>query len=803
MAHELPVEKLRRICDPEALECNTTDDFKAAKAIIGQDRAARSLQFGLGIKAAGFNVYVAGPPGTGRTTMVEHFIEELATTKSVPPDWCYVNNFRETSRPRAVRLPAGQARQFQSDMKNLVEGAKRDLRKAFESEEYATKQKETANAFQEKTAQIVAGINAKAQERGFLLQPTPFGIVPVPTKHGRALSDEEFTALGQAERYSMAQKQQALQGEVETALRQAKGVEKNAAEEMDRLDRQVALYAVSHLLDDLNQKYRDLPEILAYLEEVRDDILEHRDQFRADPKEQTPRGFPMPRNGGRNFSQYAVNMLVDNSGKRGAPVVMELNPTYNNLFGRIENEAQFGTLTTDFTLISQGSLHRANGGYLVLPVEEVLRNPFSWDGLKRALRNGQITIEDATDRLGYLTTRTLQPEPIPLDIKVVLIGQSSMYHLLLSYDEDFAELFKVKADFDSQMERTDASMRDYAGFVHTVCSERGLIHLDKAALAKLIEHGSRLAEDQTKLSTRFGEIADIIREAGYYAAQKAAPYVTAEDIQRTIDEKFFRSALVQERLNEMIRQGALMIDVDGKKTGQVNGLSVIDLGDVAFGHPNRITTSIGVGREGLIDIEREAKLGGPTHTKGVLILAGYLVEKYAQDKPLSVSARLVFEQSYSGVEGDSASSTELYAILSELSGFPIKQGIAVTGSVNQKGEIQAIGGINEKIEGFFEVCNAKGLTGDQGVLMPASNEPNLMLRGDILEAVKSHKFHIWSAATIDEGIEILTGVKAGARTESGKFESDTVNERVDRRLRALAETLAQFGKDGDESAKAK
>jgi lon-related putative ATP-dependent protease len=803
MLREIAVEKLRRICDPQSIDCNTSADLKATKAIIGQDRAARALQFGLGIKASGFNVYVAGPPGTGRATMVERFIEEIARGKAVPADLCYVNNFKDPSRPNSVSLPAGQARQFQLDMKTLVEGAKRELRKAFESEEYAAKQKETARSFEKQAHQIIAAINARAQEQGFLLQQTPLGILPVPLKDGQPLTPEEFAALSSTEKQAISQKQEALQAEIETAFRKVKNVEKQAAQELERLDKQVALYALSHLLDDLKKKYQGLPEILAYLDEVRDDILDNANQFRANPKEQTAPAFFVPGTQERLFSKYAVNVLVDNSSTKGAPVVMELNPTYNNLIGRIENEAQFGTLITDFSLIRRGSLHRANGGYLVLPIEEVLRNPFSWDGLKRALRNQQIIIEDPSERLGFLTTRTLQPKPTPLDVKVVLIGQPSLYHLLLSYDEDFSELFKIKADFDSLMDRTDESIKDYTTFVSAVCSEGGLIHLDKTALAKIVEHGSRLAEDQTKLSTRFGELADVIREASFYAVQRAASCVNAADIRKAIDEKFYRSGLIQEKLKEMTHKNILMIDVEGEMKGQVNGLSVIDMGDIAFGHPTRITASIGVGREGLIDIEREAKLGGPTHTKGVLILAGYLMDKYAQDKPLSLSARLVFEQSYSGVEGDSASSTELYAILSALSGWPIKQGIAVTGSVNQKGEIQAIGGVNEKIEGFFEVCKAKKLTGSQGVLIPASNEQNLMLKEEVLDAVKDGKFHIWSAKTIDEGIEILTGASAGTKTDCGTFQDRTVNQLVDKRLTELAQTLVKFGKDEEEKAKEK
>ncbi len=799
MSHEVTTEKLRRICDPQTLNCNTSEELKAAKAIIGQERAARSLKFGLGIKAAGFNIYVAGLPGTGRRTMVEHFLEQVARDQPTPPDWCYLNNLKDVSRPTAIQLPAGEAKQLQTEMKKLVEGVQRELRKAFEGEEYENKRKETASAFEKQAEEITAHVRAKAEQEGFIIQRTPMGIVTIPVRRGHSLTEEEFLLLGQADQDAINQKQQALQMEIKAALRQAKNVEKSAAEELERMDRQVALYATSHLLDDLKEKYRNVPEVLAYLDAVRDDVLERLDDFRAEPQEQPALPFREPGGKDQLFKRYAVNVMVDNSTLKGAPVVMELNPTYNNLFGRIENEAQLGTLVTDFTLIRQGALHRANGGYLVLPVVEVLRNAFSWDSLLRALRNHQIVMEDVREQYGFMTTRSLQPEPIPLDVKVVLIGQSDIYQLLLSRDDNFGELFKVKADFDSQMDRTEDNVRDYTVFVSAVCSDGGLRHLDCAALAKIVEHGSRLAEDQTKLSTRFGEMADVIREANYYAVQENATLVTAAHVKKAIEERFYRSSLIKERLNEMTAQGVLIIDVQGQRAGQVNGLSVIDLGDIAFGRPSRITASIGVGREGLIDIEREAKLGGPTHTKGVLILAGYLMEKFAQHTPLSLAARLVFEQNYSGVDGDSASSAELYAILSGLAGLAIKQGIAVTGSVNQKGEVQAIGGVNEKVEGFFEVCQANGLSGEQGVLIPQSNEQNLMLREEILEAVGKGQFHIWSVKTIDEGIEILTGVKAGLRQDDGTFEEGTVNASVDKRLRELAQTLVKFGKDEEES----
>ncbi|UCC66429.1 MAG: AAA family ATPase, partial [Deltaproteobacteria bacterium] len=575
-------------------------------------------------------------------------------------------------------------------------------------------------------------------------------------------------------------------------FRQVRGFEKLINEVLQKLDREVALYVLGPLIEDLKEKYQDLDEVVAYLDEVWNDILENLSQFRPQPQEQPSTPFPMPEGKELLFRKYEVDVLVDNSDLRGAPVIIELNPTYNNLFGRIEKEAQFGALVTDFTMIREGSLHRANGGYLVLPVEEVLRNLFSWESLKRALRNREIAIEEAGERLGFLATKSLRPEPVPLDAKVILIGTPWLYHLLYAWDEDFNELFKVKADFDTRMDRTEENIRDYVSFVCTVSEQENLKHLDSSALARLVEHGSRLAEDQEKLSTRFGEISDVIREASYYATQEDSPYVTGAHVQKAIDERFYRSNLLQERIREMIERGTLMIDVDGEKVGQVNGLSVIDLGDISFGRPNRITASIGLGREGLIDIEREAKLGGPIHTKGVMILSGCLAEKYAQDKPLSLSSRLVFEQSYSGVEGDSASSTELYAILSSLSGLPIKQGIAVTGSVNQKGEVQAIGGVNEKIEGFFEVCKVKGLTRGNGVIIPASNVTNLMLKEEVVEAVRQGKFHLWAVKDIDEGIEILTGVKAGQRQKDGAFEEGTVNYLVDERLRELSEALKEF-----------
>lgn len=794
MIEELSVKKLRRECDPSVMRCETTEEITPLPGIVGQERALRALTFGLDIKERGFNIYAAGLPGTGRMTAIKNFLERIAKDKPVPPDCCYVNNFRDPYQPRALKLPPGRGRALREDMKKFIEEARREIPKAFESEDYAAKREEIAKTVEERRKSLLVQLNERARREGFLIQSTPVGLLIIPVIKGKPVSEQQLMSLSPQVREEIRKRRDRLESDLRTALRQLRGIERELNEGLRKLNREVALFTIGHLVTDLMEKYSDLAEVTSYLEEVRDDILDNIDQFRrgegAQPQPRTPIPIPMMRE--PPFRKYEVNVLVDNSDLKGAPVVMELNPTHKNLFGRIEKEARFGALTTDFTMIHGGSLHKANGGYLVLPIEELLRNLFSWDGLKRALRNERITIEEVGERLGFITTKSLMPEPIPLSVKVVIIGNPLFYQLLYARDPDFSELFKVKADFDTRMDRNEENVRTYASFVCTLCKKEKLKHLDASGVAKLVEYSSRLAEDQEKLSTRFSEIADIIREANFYATQDGSSLVTADHVKKAVEEKVYRSNLIQERIKEMIERGTLLIDTEGEAVGQVNGLSVISLGDFSFGKPSRVTASIGLGREGLIDIERESELGGRIHTKGVMILSGYLANKYAQDKPLSLSARLVFEQSYSMVEGDSASSTEVYSLLSSLSGLPVKQGIAVTGSVNQRGEVQAIGGVNQKIEGFFEVCKAKGLTGEQGVIIPESNVQNLMLKEEVVDAVKAGKFHIYPVKTVDEGIEILTGVRAGARRPDGTFEEGTVNHRVDKRLREMAERLKEF-----------
>ncbi len=787
MIHKLSASELRLACDPKTLACDSSAEIGSQGTIIGQDRAVRAMRFGLDIHDKGFNIFVAGLPGTGRTTATERFLEEIAITKPVPQDWCYVHNFDDSYRPHALPLPAGRAHEFQKDMEGLLKSVTQEIRAAFEGEQYAAQQENQLKSFQVQKEQIIEKMNDLARENGFGLQATPMGIIPIPMKNKEPLSEEDFMALKEAEREKLKKTQEKIQELIETALRQTRALDNSAHEALEQLDQQVIHFVLDHLQAALIEKYQQLPGVLAHLQAVERNILENIAQFKQDEGEKEKQVPGLKRS---PTDKYRVNVLVDNSKLKGAPVIVEMNPTYSNLFGRIEQEAFMGALITDFTLIRGGSLQRSNGGYLVLPAEDVIRNPFTWESLKRCLRNGEIAIEEPIEQPVF-TTKSLRPEPIPLKVKVILIGRGDIYQLLLAYDEHFIELFKVKADFDMHMDRTAEHIQDYTGFVCHLCETESLKHLDRSGLARVIEHGSRLAEQQDKLSTRFGEIADVIREANYYAGQEKAELITASHLERAIEERFYRSSLVQERIREMIAKDVIKIEVTGAAVGQVNGLSVLQLGDIAFGQPSRITASIGLGKSGVVNVEREAAMSGPIHTKGVLILSGYLAQRFSQNKPLSLNAHLVFEQNYGGVDGDSASSTELYAILSALSEAPIQQNIAVTGSVNQKGEVQAIGGVNEKIEGFFAVCQAKGLNGEQGVMIPASNVSNLMLKQEVVDAVQAGQFHLWSVATIEEGIEVLTGIPAG-KNEDGSFIPEGVFARVNQRLAQMAEDLAKF-----------
>ena len=794
MIDKLPVEKLRKECSPDFMQCESTKELAPINEIIGQERAVRALKFGLGIKDHGFNMYVAGYPGTGRKTAVKNFVEAQAKIQPVPPDWCYVNNFSNQYEPKAIQLPAGKGKEFRDDVKNFIENVKNALPKAFESEDYAARRENTIRELENQRKQVIEELNVKAQQEGFVIQSTPIGLLLIPVLDGKPLSEEEMLALPQKTKDRINEKREKLETEFRNTMRQLLDMERKIHDALKKLNKEVALYALGSQMESLIEKYAGALEVTAYLKAVENDILDNLDQFvrrgGSESREQLPFQVPWMRED--PYKKYLVNVVIDNSETKGAPVVMESNPTYPNLLGRTEKEAQFGALTTDFSMIRGGSVHKANGGYLIISVEDLLRNPFSYDGLKKDIKDGQIVIEEPEERYGFLTVKTLKPQPMPLTAKVILIGDPYIYQLLFEMDTDFRELFKIKAEFDSVMERNDDKVMQYASWVCALCEKEKLKHLDGSGVAKLIEYSSRIADDQLKLSTQFALIADVIRESNYYATEKNSEFINGNHVKKTVEEKLYRSKLIQEKIQEMINRGFYLIDTDEEKVGQVNGLSVMGMGDFAFGTPSRVTASIGLGREGVIDIEREAKMSGPIHTKGVLILSGYINDKYTRDKLLSLSARLVFEQSYGGVEGDSASSTELYSILSALSGLPIKQNLAVTGSVNQKGEVQAIGGVNEKIEGFFEVCKLRGLTGRQGVMIPESNVQNLMLKEEVVDAVKAGKFSIFSVKTIDEGIEVLTGTKAGQKRADGTYEEGTVNYLVDKQLRDMADKLKEF-----------
>jgi lon-related putative ATP-dependent protease len=783
------------------VECKTSEELAPLEGIVGQDRALKALIFGVEMKGKGFNIFAAGPPVTGKRPATRSYLEKIAKTKPTPPDWCYVNNFQNPYEPKALKLPAGKAKLFQKDLKTLIDQVKRAVPAALQSEEFVAQTNNLTKKSVEERDKILNELNDIAKQSSYAVRMSQVGIGIVPIRAGKALSQEEFDALPASAKKKFEESRETVRNALDKAGKQVNELEAKTLDDLRKLRDDTVHFAMGGLISVLSSRYQDQPDVIQYLDDLRDDILENTELFTVGgterqqkkddddaPPSLTDRGLP-----DLLFRRYQVNVIVDNSDVKGAPVIVEDNPTVTNLLGRIENEAKFGTLSTDFTLIKGGSIHKANGGYLILGARELLTSQLSYDGLKRALQSGNITIEETGQRLGIASTKSLTPQPIPLNVKIVLAGDHQIYQALYVADPDFGLLFKVKAHFDDTIERNDENMKTYGRFVHTLCENEHLNHLEAAAIAKVVEYGARLAEDQTKLSTKFPEIADLVREANLYATQDESKYIKDTHIQKALQEKIYRSNLLDEKTKEMIERGVILIDTSGTKTGQVNGLSVIGLGDFDFGQPSRITASVGLGREGVIDVERQANLGGQTHTKGVLIISGYLENKYARDKPLSVSCRLVFEQSYGGVDGDSASSTELYAILSALSDLPLKQNFAVTGSVNQKGEVQAIGGVNEKIEGFYHTCKAKGLKGDEGVLIPKSNVQHLMLGEEVVEAVKQGRFHIYPVGTIDEGIEILTGVKAGVLKTDGTYEAETVHFRVDKRLSQMAEEIRKFG----------
>lgn len=773
----LNTDALRLSCPPDVFSLplpEGADDMP----MFGQERAGSALSLGLELQADGFNIYVSGEQGSGKLKAVESFIRKKAGTEPVPDDICYIHCFEDPYQPKYLKLPAGRAQVFKKDMKKFIQAAVHALVKAFEQEDYADRRQSLHSRFEARQASLQQELVEEAKRQQLMLKQNTWEVFTIPMKDGKPMTDEQFAELPATEQEEFRKRQEAISAMIQHVMLETRRLEQEASTAFVQLESEVAGFAITNLITSLEDRYTDMPAVIAYLQEVKQDILDNLADFLMSQKPQPP---------GTTSSQpdfqrrYDVNLLTDNSRQQGAPVIIERNPTYNNLVGRVEKETVMGTLVTDFTMIRKGSLHSANGGYLIIRAEELLRNPFSWDALKRALRDRQAVTEDIADQLGYLTTRSLKPEPIPLRIKVIIVGSEQYHDLLFAYDPDFQALFKIKAAFDSEMPRTQDLVIKYGAFLRKEAETCGLPAPDAMALASIIEHGARLTGDRERLTSRIGSLTDLLQEAAHYARGDKSTTLNRTHVNKAIEQRFHRSNLVLEKIQTMIKRGQIMIDVNGTKTGQVNGLSVTDMGDVAFGRPVRITASVNPGKAGIVTVEREAELSGPIHTKGVLILGGYLAETFFQDSGVSLSARLVFEQSYSEIEGDSASSTELYAILSALSDLPLQQGIAVTGSMNQKGSIQAIGGVNEKIEGFFDVCRNAGLDGQQGVIIPRSNLHDLMLREDVVEAVQQGRFMVWAIDRVEDGIEILTGTRAGTPADEG-----SVYHRVAKKLQEFS-----------------
>jgi len=796
---ELKPESLRAVVDPDSLGFETTLDVTPLKEkVVGQDRAVHALEFGLGVKDLEYNIFVAGPPRAGKTETIMAYVQELAAKEPTPPDLIYVHNFKDPEKPQTLSLPTGKGRGLKADMEELISTLRVHIPEVFESEDYSNRRESLMRSFTQERNSTLQGLDAKAGEEGFILNISPTGLMIFPGKDGKPLSEEELKALNDEDREALRQKSATLHTEMNEVIRKIRKMEKEYQEKEKKLDQDVALYVVGHHMEELREKHKDLPQVMDYLKDVQEDILKNIDDLKRRPGAPTPFPFPTPE---PSFTQYQVNVFVDHSETKGAPVVMEVNPTYPNLFGAVERRAQFGALVTDFTLIRAGAVQRANGGYLILEALDLLRWYFSYEALKRCLKNREIKIEDPLEMFGLITTRTLQPQPIPLNIKVILIGDPYVYQILYIYDEDFHKFFKIKAHFDWRMRKNDNHVQKFCGLVAGYCQEQKLMPLHKTGMARLIEYAGELAGHQQKLTLQLMEVLDALKEANYWARTNTHNVIFGSDVEKAIQEKTYRVDLPEEKMQEFIDEGMLFIETEGGVVGQINGLSLYGLGDHAFGRPSRITATVSLGKEGVVAIDREAQLAGNIHNKGVLILAGYLKSRFAQDKPLTLSASLTFEQSYGMVEGDSASLPELATLISALADVPLAQNLAMTGSVSQRGEAQPIGGVNWKIEGFYKVCKARGLDGKQGVIIPKANVQDLMLKKEVVDAVQDGKFHIWAVGHADEALELLTGVPAGQRRPDGTFEPDTVNAKVDQKLRQMMEIARELMKEKEEKEK--
>ncbi len=798
MARNLSPDDLYRFCDERLFDFRTTDELPMLDGIIGQDRALHSIEFGLNLSSTGFNIYVLGESGTGKTSAIRSFIAKKAEQESVPADWCYVNNFRDPTEPVAISLGPGRGIAFQKDMAELISSLKVEIPKIFEAKEYKKQNNIIVEEFQSRQKDLFAAVERDASGMGFKLQPATggFSIVAVG-RSGEPLTEEEFGALDEGARNVLRENGKKIQEKMDDVRRVLKAEEKRTKERIRELERHAALSVLGHRIEDVRSQYAREEKLMSYLNDVQEDILEHIDNFKAPSEEPAEAALPflkIPRQE-PDFQKYTVNVIVNNGDRKGGPCVFESNPTYYNLFGRMEHKTQYGSAFTDFTMIKAGALHKANGGFLVIHALDLFRNLFSYDALKRAIRNCEVKIEDVWEQHRLVPTTMMKPEPIPLDVKVILIGNPEIYYLLYNMDEEYRELFKVKADFDNRIERSEDHVRKYASFVATKAKEESLLPFDPSGVGKVVEYGSRLAEHQGKLSSTFSDISNLIRESHYWAGKAGASVVSGAHVEKAMEEKIYRHSRIEDRLREVMAEGTLIVETSGEKAGQVNGLAVMDMGDYSFGKPSRITATVYAGKGGVLNIERETKLSGKIHEKAILILSNYLGSMYAARRPISLTASITFEQLYGMIEGDSATCAELYALLSAITGIPLRQSVAITGSMDQGGNVQPIGGVNQKIEGFFSLCRLRGLDGSQGVIIPERNVRNLMLRKDVVEAVRQGTFRIHAVDHVEEGIEILTGMPAGKPGPDGRYPDGTFNRLVEDRLALLREASKREEED--------
>jgi lon-related putative ATP-dependent protease len=799
----IPLDQLYQVTDPEDFEFETTNQVDELTEIIGQPRAVEAVRFGTGMQSDGYNIFALGPSGTGKRSLVMKQFQAAANGESTPADWCYVHNFDQDHKPKAIQLPAGEGAKFQADMDQFVEELRTALSAAFESDEYRTRRRMVESEIEELQEAAFEDLQGKANQSSFALLRTPAGLVFAPVKDGEVIPPDDFNQLPDEIRKKMEVQIQSLQKELQVLLQQIPVWQRELRANIRELNHEITEVAVTSILGELKSGYENFPQVLEYLFAVQKDIVDNASHFLETEEDHEKRGDDSPPQsrisrgspGDSLLKRYKVNLFVDNQNLNGAPVIVEENPTYQNLIGRVEQMARMGALLTDFTLIKPGSLHQANGGYLILDARKVLLQPYAWEALKRIMETQQIRIESPGEMMGMLSTVSLEPEPIPLNVKVALLGNRMLYYLLSQSDPEFGELFKVQADFAEEVPRTEENQELYARMIATLARRREMRSLDREAVARVIEHCARVVGDSQRLTIQVNHIADLLIEADYFANDNGNTNIHASDVQRAIDARIYRADRVRERYQENILRETIMISTAGEKVGQINGLSVVQMGDFSFGFPSRITASVRQGKGDVINIEREVELSGPIHSKGVLILAGFLGQRFAPDKPLSLSASLVFEQSYGGVEGDSASSAELYVLLSAIASVPINQSLAVTGSVNQHGQVQPIGGVNEKIEGYFDICAERGLTGDQGVLIPAANVKHLMLNQKVRNAVAEGKFNIFAISNIEQGIELLTGIQMGEPDQGGVYPPDTISGKIQQRIEKLAKIKDSSGED--------